>query len=78
MMREKIIRVYENGKSPVGIAAMFRCHQTTVDRIILIYTRESRIEPKRRGSLRPQLLIDKHKVAIRGYIAENCSITLDS
>jgi transposase len=49
-----------------------------VDRIILIYTREGRVEPKRRGGLRPQLLTDKHKAAIRGYIAEDCSITLDS
>jgi transposase len=76
-IREKIISAFENGNSSQKIAEIFDCNRVTVDRIIAAYITEGRVEAKPRGGCRPKTLTTEHEKAIRKYISQDCSITLE-
>jgi transposase len=76
-IRERIIFAYKTGRHPKDIASFSGCHRTTVDRILAAYNRDGRIKAKLRGGKRPKILTDKHKNAIKKYLAEDCTISLD-
>jgi transposase len=77
-VREKIISAYNKQKAVAEIADMFSCHITTVRRIIKRYTTEGITGPKSRNSAGTRkVLVEEHNCAIRAYISENCSITLE-
>jgi transposase len=50
----------------------------TIYRIISAYLAEGRVDAKPCGGQKPQLLNDEHKEAIRSYINDDCTITLET
>jgi transposase len=76
-VRSLIITAYNNKKSISEIATLFGCSKSSVHRVIKAYLEEGRIDAKKRGGLRAVKFYPEHLDAMKGYITENCSITLE-
>jgi transposase len=76
-MKERIVHAYEEGRSYIEIGQLFDCHRKTVKRIVVTYLDEGSVETMPRGGSRPHHLSSQHEDAIRAYISDNCSITLE-
>ncbi|PIO68931.1 hypothetical protein TELCIR_09263 [Teladorsagia circumcincta] len=50
--------------------------RTTVDSIIKVYTKEGRVQQKRRGGVRGQKLTEEQIQLITSWVDDDCSITL--
>jgi transposase len=75
-LRRIIITAYENMKSSQEIADLSGTSRSSVDRIVKTYCSEGKLEAKVRGGQRSHTLTDEQKTAVRGWILEDCSITL--
>jgi transposase len=75
--RQLIINAYNNQRSIQEIAELFNCSTKTVHRIVKAYQVEGRVEAKPQGGNRPKKISDEHRSAIRSYVAEDCSISLE-
>jgi len=76
-MKARIIDAYHDKRHPSDIAVLFKCHRTTVDRIIAKFNTDGRVDTKQRGGYKPKILKFEHETAIREWISENCSLTLN-
>jgi transposase len=76
-IREKIISSYLDGRKFSEIARLYSCNCSTVSRIIKTYLNEGRVKAMLRGGKRPRSLSNEHNEAIRSYIDEDCTISLE-
>jgi transposase len=76
-MRERIIKAYMEGINTTYIANFAGCHRTTVKRIVELYNLEGRVKPNPRGGVKIQSLNEEQRDAIKRYISEDCSVTLE-
>ena len=58
------------------IANVMGVKRTTVNSIINKFTKEGRVETKQRGGVKAHKLTEDQKTAIRGWVDDDCSITL--
>jgi transposase len=76
--RERIINGYNNQKTFTEMAELFCCDRTTIGRVVSTYLTEGRVGSRPCGGYKPNKLSDEHKDAIRAYIAEDCTISLET
>ncbi|KAG0426065.1 hypothetical protein DMUE_5992, partial [Dictyocoela muelleri] len=74
--RNRIVQAYINGNSASDLSSIFGFKRTTIYSIIKKYKNHEPIEKKQRGGQRRKSLSEQDKGAIRGWIDENCALTL--
>jgi transposase len=74
--RTRIIEAYENQRSVADIAEILGLKRSTVHGIIEVYHKQGRTTKLARGGHRLPKLSVEHTQRIRGWIDEDCSITL--
>ena len=75
-MRKVIVESYTNGYGVKQISSMLNLKYTTVYAIISIFQKEDRIVQKVKGGQRKKRLNEMHINAIKGWIDNDCGITL--
>lgn len=75
--RKKIIKSHKKGSSLIEISTQFKCHRSTVDRIIKRYYIDGNVDIKKRGgNVKPKLKED-HIECIQNQINADPSIKLE-
>lgn len=77
-IRKRIINSYLTGHSKKEIAAVLNVKVSSVYAVIGIYLKEGRIESKLKGGPRRKALSDEHVRALKEWIDEDASSTLDA
>ena len=74
--RKLIIESYNNGNGIKQISNMFNIKYCTIYAIIAVYKKEDRFEQKLKGGQRKKKLDQVHIEAIKGWIDNDCGLTL--
>ncbi|KAI5151513.1 hypothetical protein ENBRE01_2188 [Enteropsectra breve] len=74
--RRQIINLYLNGQDAPQIAQIMSLKRTTVISVIKVFNSDGRITAKARGGPRGHKITDEARDAIRGWIDEDCGLTL--
>jgi transposase len=75
--RRRIISSYLSGQNPKTISQVLDIKLGAVYATISVYKNEGRQTKKRRGGVQHKKLSIEHKETIRGWVDEDCSITLN-
>lgn len=74
--RSRIVEAYLRGETTSSISRVLGIKPTTISTILRVYISENRVEAKKRGRPPVRKLSDIQKDAIRGWVDDNCSLSL--
>uniref|UniRef100_A0A182W4L0 Paired domain-containing protein n=1 Tax=Anopheles minimus TaxID=112268 RepID=A0A182W4L0_9DIPT len=75
--REKVVRIYEDGRTPREVAELLGLKVGTVYGILRKYRATFQSDASKRGGYKPKKIDENVALQIREWIDEDCTVTLN-